>query len=177
MYLKDLLAGNPAWNDTLAEQVLAQYLKLRQNRIEWAVRVLGHEEVAQLLRLRMWRLWLKFEPDRGTPLYKWLQYNLDKYLNTIHKVCLRHTGYTYRRVSAMIGEVDDAANPTEDLPDTFDWWEQVQLALVRSALQQLSPEEEYALWQYADGAKLSPQQRRLAEQAVAKVRQLLNLEP
>ena len=58
-----------------------------------------------------------------------------------------------------------------------DWWEQVQLALVRSALEHLTPEEERALWEYADGAKLTQQQRRLAENALAKVRQLLNLEP
>jgi|GEM_PF-3471116 len=71
--------------------------------------------------------------------------------------------------------LDDA--PAESLAAPCDWWEQVQLAVVRSTLQQLSPEEERALWQYADSAKLTPQQRRLAEQAVAKVRQLLNLEP
>jgi hypothetical protein len=61
--------------------------------------------------------------------------------------------------------------------DDCDWWELVQLVAVRSALQHLTPEEERALWEYADSEKQTAQQRRLAEGALAKVRQLLNLEP
>jgi len=57
-----------------------------------------------------------------------------------------------------------------------DWWDLVQLALVRSALEQLSPEEEQALWLYAEGARLTKQQRTLAEATLAKVRRMLNLE-
>ena len=57
-----------------------------------------------------------------------------------------------------------------------DWWDLVQLALVRSALQQLAPEEEQALWLYAEGARLTKQQRTLAEATLAKVRRMLKLE-
>jgi hypothetical protein len=58
-----------------------------------------------------------------------------------------------------------------------DWFEWVQLALVRIALEQLSPEEERALWLYAEGARLTKQQRTHAETALAKVRRMLKLEP
>jgi len=58
-----------------------------------------------------------------------------------------------------------------------DWWDLVQLALVRSALEQLSPEEERAVWLYAEGARLTKQQRTHAETALAKVRRMLKLEP
>jgi hypothetical protein len=57
-----------------------------------------------------------------------------------------------------------------------DWWDLVQLALVRSALEQLSPEEEQALWLYAEGARLPKRERQLAETAIAKVRRMLALE-
>jgi hypothetical protein len=57
-----------------------------------------------------------------------------------------------------------------------DWWDLVQLALVRSALEQLSPEEERALWLYAEGARLPKRERQLAETAIAKVRRMLALE-
>jgi len=58
-----------------------------------------------------------------------------------------------------------------------DWFEWVQLALVRMALEQLTPEEEQALWLYAEGARLTKQQQALAEATLAKVRRMLNLEP
>jgi hypothetical protein len=57
-----------------------------------------------------------------------------------------------------------------------DWFEWVQLALVRSALEQLSPEEERAVWLYAEGARLPKRERQLAETAIAKVRRMLALE-
>jgi hypothetical protein len=57
-----------------------------------------------------------------------------------------------------------------------DWWDLVQLALVRSALEQLAPEEERAVWLYAEGARLPKRERQLAETAIAKVRRMLNLE-
>jgi len=57
-----------------------------------------------------------------------------------------------------------------------DWFEWVQLALVRSALEQLTPEEERALWLYAEGARLPKRERQLAETAIAKVRRMLALE-
>jgi hypothetical protein len=57
-----------------------------------------------------------------------------------------------------------------------DWWDLVQLALVRSALEQLAPEEEHAVWLYAEGARLPKRERQLAETAIAKVRRMLGLE-
>jgi hypothetical protein len=57
-----------------------------------------------------------------------------------------------------------------------DWWQLVQIALVRSALEQLAPEEERAVWLYAEGARLPKRERQLAETAIAKVRRMLNLE-
>ena len=51
------------------------------------------------------------------------------------------------------------------------------LALVRMALEQLSPEEEQALWLLAEDGRLTQKQRALAEQALQKVRRRLNLEP
>jgi len=57
-----------------------------------------------------------------------------------------------------------------------DWWQLVQIALVRSALEQLSPEEERAVWLYAEGARLPKRERQLAETAIAKVRRMLGLE-
>jgi len=78
-----------------------------------------------------------------------------------------------RRLNTV--SLDDA--PDQSLSVHCDWWELVQLVAVRSALQHLTPEEERALWEYADGEKQTAQQRRLAEGALAKVRQLLNLEP
>jgi len=57
-----------------------------------------------------------------------------------------------------------------------DWWQLVQLALVRMALEQLTPEEERALWLYAEGATLTPKQRTLAETALQKIRRMLGLE-
>ena len=57
-----------------------------------------------------------------------------------------------------------------------DWFEWVQLALVRMALEQLSPEEERAVWLYAEGARLPKRERQLAETAIAKVRRMLALE-
>jgi hypothetical protein len=57
-----------------------------------------------------------------------------------------------------------------------DWWDLVQLALVRMALEQLSPEEERAVWLYAEGARLPKRERQLAETAIAKVRRMLGLE-
>ena len=57
-----------------------------------------------------------------------------------------------------------------------DWFEWVQLALVRMALEQLTPEEERAVWLYAEGATLSPKQRTLAETALQKRRRMLGLE-
>jgi len=58
-----------------------------------------------------------------------------------------------------------------------DWFEWVQLALVRMALEQLSPEEERALWLLAEDGRLTQKQRALAEQALQKVRRRFNLEP
>jgi hypothetical protein len=46
---------------------------------------------------------------------------------------------------------------------------------VRSALEQLSPEEERAVWLYAEGATLSPKQRTLAETALQKIRRMLGV--
>jgi hypothetical protein len=40
---------------------------------------------------------------------------------------------------------------------------------VRLALQQLTPEEEQALWLYAEGARLTKQQQTLAEATLASV--------
>jgi hypothetical protein len=60
--------------------------------------------------------------------------------------------------------------------EVADWWDLVQLALVRSALEQLAPEEERALWLYAEGARLPKRERQLAENAIAKVRRMLGLE-
>ena len=57
-----------------------------------------------------------------------------------------------------------------------DWWQLVQIALVRSALEQLAPEEERAVWLYAEGARLPKRERQLAETAIAKVRRMLGLE-
>jgi len=45
------------------------------------------------------------------------------------------------------------------------------------ALEQLSPEEEQALWLLAEDGRLTQKQRALAEQALQKVRRRLNLEP
>jgi hypothetical protein len=59
--------------------------------------------------------------------------------------------------------------------ESHDWFEWVQLALVRSALEQLSPEEERAVWLYAEGATLSPKQRTLAETALQKIRRMLGV--
>ena len=56
-----------------------------------------------------------------------------------------------------------------------DWWQLVQLALVRSALEQLTPEEERAVWLYAEGATLAPKQRTLAETALQKIRRMLGV--
>jgi hypothetical protein len=56
-----------------------------------------------------------------------------------------------------------------------DWFEWVQLALVRMALEQLTPEEERALWLYAEGATLAPKQRTLAETALQKIRRTLGV--
>jgi hypothetical protein len=56
-----------------------------------------------------------------------------------------------------------------------DWFEWVQLALVRMALEQLSPEEERAVWLYAEGARLPKRERQLAETAIAKVRRMLGV--
>jgi len=56
-----------------------------------------------------------------------------------------------------------------------DWWQLVQLVCVRMALEQLSPEEERALWLYAEGATLSPKQRTLAETALQKIRRMLGV--
>jgi hypothetical protein len=47
---------------------------------------------------------------------------------------------------------------------------------VRSALEQLAPEEERAVWLYAEGARLPKRERQLAETAIAKVRRMLGLE-
>jgi hypothetical protein len=60
--------------------------------------------------------------------------------------------------------------------EVSDWWDLVQLALVRSALEQLAPEEERAVWLYAEGARLPKRERQLAETAIAKVRRMLGLE-
>jgi uncharacterized protein YqcC (DUF446 family) len=57
-----------------------------------------------------------------------------------------------------------------------DWFEWVQIALMRMALEQLSPEEERAVWLYAEGATLSPKQRTLAETVLQKIRRMLGLE-
>ena len=43
-------------------------------------------------------------------------------------------------------------------------------------LEQLTPEEERAVWLYAEGATLSPKQRTLAETALQKIRRMLGLE-
>jgi hypothetical protein len=43
------------------------------------------------------------------------------------------------------------------------------------ALEQLSSEEERALWLYAEGATLSPKQRTLAETALQKIRRMLGV--
>jgi hypothetical protein len=59
-----------------------------------------------------------------------------------------------------------------ELPD---WWQLVQLVCVRMALEQLSPEEERALWLYAEGATLSSKQRTLAETALQKIRRMLGV--
>jgi hypothetical protein len=60
--------------------------------------------------------------------------------------------------------------------EVSDWWDLVQLALVRMALEQLAPEEERAVWLYAEGARLPKRERQLAETAIAKVRRMLGLE-
>ena len=57
-----------------------------------------------------------------------------------------------------------------------DWWQLVQLVCVRMALEQLTPEEERAVWLYAEGARLPKRERQLAETAIAKVRRMLALE-
>jgi hypothetical protein len=57
-----------------------------------------------------------------------------------------------------------------------DWYELMQIIFVRSAMEQLAPEEERALWLYAEGARLPKRERQLAETAIAKVRRMLNLE-
>ena len=44
------------------------------------------------------------------------------------------------------------------------------------ALEQLTPEEERAVWLYAEGARLPKRERQLAETAIAKVRRMLALE-
>ena len=56
-----------------------------------------------------------------------------------------------------------------------DWWQLIQLVCVRMALEQLTPEEERALWLYAEGATLSPKQRTLAETALQKIRRMLGV--
>ena len=61
-------------------------------------------------------------------------------------------------------------------PEPPDWWEEVQRTLVRSALEHLTPEEEHALWLYAEGARLTKRQRARAEATIAKIRALLNLD-
>jgi len=83
MRLKDMLAGNPAWSEPLSEQVLQHYLQLRYHRLGYAISVLGREEVEQLLRIRLWQLWDRYDPTRGAPLYQWLVCNLDRYLVNI----------------------------------------------------------------------------------------------
>ena len=50
------------------------------------------------------------------------------------------------------------------------------MVCVRMALEQLAPEEERAVWLYAEGARLPKRERQLAETAIAKVRRMLNLE-
>ena len=68
------------------------------------------------------------------------------------------------------------AMPHISRDEVGDWWDLVQLALVRSALEQLTPEEEHALWLYAEGARLTQKQHALAEATLAKVRRMLKLE-
>jgi len=67
-----------------------------------------------------------------------------------------------------------ATNPFA--PAEWDWWEQVLWRFVEAELEQLSPEEESALWHYAEGIRLTKKQRALAEQAIQKIRQRLHLE-
>jgi hypothetical protein len=59
--------------------------------------------------------------------------------------------------------------------ESHDWFEWVQLVCVRIALEQLTPEEERAVWLYAEGATLSPKQRTLAETALQKIRRMLGV--
>jgi hypothetical protein len=59
----------------------------------------------------------------------------------------------------------------------WDWWELLLWRFIEAELEHLTPEEERALWQYAEGERIRKRERLLAEQAIQKIRQRLNLEP
>jgi len=113
MRLKELLADNPAWSEPLSEQVLQQYLQLRYHRLGDPISVLGREEVEQLLRIRLWELWSRFDSARGAPLYQWLVCNLDRYLINIATRNCKHA-----LVEVPLGDLTAQEN-TELDPDNL----------------------------------------------------------
>jgi len=66
--------------------------------------------------------------------------------------------------------------PYAVLDPCADWWDLLLWRLVEAELEHLTPEEEQALWHYAEGVRLNKRKRQLAEQALHKIRQRLNLE-
>jgi hypothetical protein len=95
-----------------------------------------------------------------------LRYTLSRFSTTPARA--HYTGQAFP-FSPRLNRFLQATNPFA--PTEWDCGE-----LVEDELEQLSPEEESALWHYAEGARLTQKQQALAEATLAKIRRMLKLE-
>lgn len=84
--LEELLQGDPDYEERLAEQVLAEYLRIHQSRIDGLIRCgIDYDDVVQELRIALWRAWVRFDQKKGFELRRWLSYKMDYALRGMHR--------------------------------------------------------------------------------------------
>ncbi|GIV18720.1 MAG: hypothetical protein KatS3mg023_0471 [Armatimonadota bacterium] len=95
--LKTLLEGNPAYSDRIAEQVLAQYLRIHTGYVNYLVLKLGipPEDVEQELRIALWRQWTRYNPDSKVSLQQWLSWRIRHHFKSIMRT------YLHRRLPTV----------------------------------------------------------------------------
>ena len=74
--LAELLRGDPAYDEQLAERVLSEYVRIHHHSVQALISMgMPYEDVEQELRIKLWYHWERYKPGK-VRLQQWLSWRM-----------------------------------------------------------------------------------------------------
>lgn len=75
--LSQLLSNNPTFEETLAEKVLNDYLRIHRGAVDALCKMgCDYDDVVQELRIHLWRQWCRYNRYGTQSLQQWLSWRM-----------------------------------------------------------------------------------------------------